>query len=117
VKRGNFLKRGPEDETATPDGKYRVRVLIAREAYRDLRAYFLAERWNWSVDKLICELHQIPYEPYAPVRKQLLKLLFLINQKRKTAGYKKVPSDVFRYRRDIVKVFEPVASESDREAA
>jgi len=46
-------------------------------------------------------------EPYAPVRKQLLKLLFLTNQKRKAAGYKKVPADVFRYRRDIVKVFEP----------
>jgi hypothetical protein len=117
VKRGNFLKRRPDEEMATPDGKYRVRVLIAREAYRDLRAYFLAERWNWSVDKLAAELQQIQYEPYAPVRKQLLKLLFLINQKRKTAGYRKVPSDVFRYRREIVKVFEPVGTEARREAA
>jgi hypothetical protein len=117
VKRGNFLKRSPEDDTSTPDGKYRVRVLIAREEYRGLRAYFLAERWNWSVEKLFGELRAIPHEPYAPVRKQLLKLLFLINQRRKTAGYKKVPADAFRYRRDIVKVFEPITSVSDREAA
>jgi hypothetical protein len=92
-------------------------VLIAREEYRGLRAYFLAERWNWSVEKLSEELRRIRYEPYAPVRKQLLKLLFLINQKRKTAGYKKVAADVFRYRRDIVKVFEPTAAMPVREAA
>ncbi|HZZ26692.1 MAG TPA: hypothetical protein VFE46_01690 [Pirellulales bacterium] len=117
VKRGNFLKRGSGDDVATPDGKYRVRVLISREAYRDLRAYFLAERWNWSVERLSAELRLIPYEPYAPVRKQLLKLLFLINQKRRTAGYNRVPADVFRYRRDIVKVFEPVEEGTQRQAA
>jgi hypothetical protein len=60
----------------------------------------------WFMERLR-ELRAIPYEPYAPVRKQLLKLLFLINQKRRTAGYTKVPADVFRYRRAIVKVFEP----------
>lgn len=117
VKRGNFLKRRSTDEMATPDGRYRVRVLIARKEYQALRAHFLADRWHWSADKLAEELGAIPYEPYAPVRKQLLKLLFLINQKRKVAGYKAIRADVFRYRREIVKVFEPVGREPERRAA
>jgi hypothetical protein len=53
------------------------------------------------------ELWAIPFEPYAPIRKQLLKLLFLVNQKRKLAGYARIPASVLRMRREPVKVFEP----------
>ena len=42
VQKGNWLKLGSEEDAATPDGRWRVRVLIAREPFRELCAYFLS---------------------------------------------------------------------------
>jgi len=106
VKRGNYLKKELRDETAKPDGKWRVRVLIAREPYRELCAYFLSNACHRRGEALAEALISLPYEPYAPVRKQLLKLLRLINSKRQAAGYSKLPPTCLRYKREIVKAFE-----------
>ena len=95
VKRGNYLKKHLPEEPAVVDGRWRVRVLIAREPYREL-----AE-----------ELFALPYVPYAPVRKQLLKLLRLINAKRQAAGYAKIPPTCLRFKREIVRAFEPSLAE------
>lgn len=115
VKRGNYLRRHAGDEQATPDGKWRVRVLIAREPYRELCAYFLSIACHRQADGLAKELFALPYEPYAPVRKQLLKLLRLINAKRQASGYSKVPSSCLRFKRVIVKSFEPPSIDARRD--
>lgn len=107
VKRGNFLKRCANDEEAKPDGRWRVRVVIAREPYRELCAYFLSIACHRRADVLAEELFSLPFEPYAPVRKQLLKLLRLINAKRQAAGYSKIPPTCLRLRRLIVSSFVP----------
>lgn len=106
VKRGNYLKKLAVDNKPTPDGRWRVRVLIAREPYRELCAYFLSISCHCNAETLIEELFSLPYEPYAPVRKQLLKLLRLINAKRQAAGYSKLPPTCLRFKRKIVRVFE-----------
>lgn len=108
VKRGNYLKRLSDDGEATPDGKWRVRVLIAREPYRELCAYYLAIACHRRADAIAEALSELPYEPYAPVRKQLLKLLRLINAKRQAAGFSKVPPTCLRLKREIVRSFEPI---------
>jgi hypothetical protein len=105
VKQGHFLKKEREGEEPTPDGRMRVRVQIARERYRDLSAYFLSIACHRSAENLGRELWNVPFEPYAPIRRQLLNLLRLINAKRQSAGYTKVPPTVLRYRREIVKPF------------
>ncbi|MEX2171068.1 MAG: hypothetical protein WD851_17245 [Pirellulales bacterium] len=110
VKRGNFLKRFTDDEETTPDGKWRVRVLIAREPYRELCAYFLSIACHRRAEALAEELYSLPYEPYAPVRKQLLKLLRLINSKRQAAGYSKIPPTCLRFKRAIVRSFDPAGA-------
>jgi hypothetical protein len=107
VKRGQFLKKVSATSPAVPDGKYRVRVQIARERYRGLRAYFVRRACHLSAENLARELWSVPFEPYAPVRKQLLNLLRLVNAKRQQAGFTKIPPSVLRYRRQIVKAFEP----------
>jgi len=114
VKRGNYLKRLSLDEAAKPDGKWRVRVLIAREPYRELCAYFLSIACHRRAEALAEELISLPYEPYAPVRKQLLKLLRLINAKRQAAGYSKLSPTCFRYKREIVKAFEKYGEVASR---
>lgn len=105
VRRGGFLKREVGDEEATPDGRYRVRVMIAREQYRDLLAYFCDLAVHRSPETLGRALRGLPFEPYAPIRKQLLRLLRSVNQKRAAMGYQKLSPDVLRYRRTIVKPF------------
>lgn len=109
VKRGNYLQKDSPEEAAQPDGKWRVRVLIAREPYRELCAYFLSIACHRRAESLGEELFSLPFEPYAPVRKQLLKLLRLINAKRQAAGYSKLPPTCLRFKRQIVRAFEPAS--------
>ncbi len=78
---------------------------IARKDYQLLVADFLERARRTSTDNLSRELYCLPYEPYAPIRKQLLNLLRLINQTRKQAGQEAIPPTVLRYQREITKVF------------
>lgn len=105
VRRGGFLKREEGEETAAVDGRYRVRVMIAREQFRDLLAHFLDLATHRSPEFLGKALFTLPFEPYAPIRRQLLRLLRTVNQKRAAMGYEKLSTEVLRYRRTIVKPF------------
>jgi len=108
VKRGNFLKRVSCDDQPSPDGKMHSRVQISRERYRELCGYFLGRACHRSVESLSKELFCLPFEPYAPVRRQSLNLLRLINEKRQQAGFAKLPTTVLRYKRAIVSPFREV---------
>lgn len=107
VRQGGFLLKRSTDEPCTPDGKRRVRVQIGREPFRDLRASFLELATRRSAEQLARELYCLPFEPYAPVRRQLLKILRLVNQRRRAAGLEEISMEVLRYRRRIVRPFEP----------
>ncbi len=106
VKRGQFLKKALPDEPATPDGKYRVRVQIARARYQELRAHICEIAARRSAEDLGRDLYCLPFEPYAPVRKQLLSMLSQANQNRAERGLSKLSTTVLRYRREIVRPFE-----------
>lgn len=67
------------------DGKNRVRIQISKSAFRELKAEFLLRARTRSVDWYRMRFYHVGYEPYAPVRKQLLTLLRMVNQER-TAG-------------------------------
>ncbi len=107
VKQGGFLKKCATDDMPRPDSKLRVRVQIAREPFRDLKAHFLDEASRRSSEQLSKELYCVPFEPYAPIRKQLLNLLRMVNAKRGAAGLEKLPPTVLRYQRELQKVFVP----------
>jgi hypothetical protein len=83
----------------------RVSVRIERGEYRDLRAYFRGLATRRPAAALAEELAALPYEPYAPVRRQLLGLLGLVNRARKEAGLDGVPLSCLRLRRRIVPAF------------
>lgn len=105
VRKGNFLKRLADEAEAVPDGRPRARVLIARDKYCELRAHFLDIATHRSAESLAGLFFNLPFEPYAPIRKQLLNLLRLVNEKRQQAGYTKLTPDCIRYRRRIVTPF------------
>ena len=112
VARGNFLRTADNADTPTADYCHRVRVQIRREKYLDLCAYFIDVAGRRSAESLSRELYLLPIEPYAPVRKQLLNLLRLVNEARKQAGLAKLDPECLRYRREIVKPFEELVAGS-----
>jgi len=111
VKHGGFLKKSEGEDEPIADGKMPVRVQIARERFNELRNYFIEQACHRSVDSLAKELYCLPFEPYAPIRRQQLELLRVINQERQAAGYEKVLSSVLRYKRRIVSPYEPSSLE------
>jgi len=56
------------------------------------------------------ELSVVPFEPYAPVRRQLLNLLRGINRVRQQAGFEALPPTCLRLRRRVVRPFDGVPS-------
>ena len=82
-------------------------VRIDGEDYLGLKARFEARATRYPADQLAAEFRALPFEPYAPVRRQLLCLWRAVNRKRKAAGLDPVPVTAIRLRRRIVKPFEP----------
>jgi len=92
------------------DDKKRVRVVIGRDAFRDLKAEILSLAKKRNANWIAAKFWHIPFEPYAPIRQQLLKLLFYVNQTRKRHGLPTINTKVIRFKRTIVKPFEPLAA-------
>jgi hypothetical protein len=111
---GNRLNRdktpgvlGPEKDT-----KKRVRIQISKARYRELKAELLLHARNRSEEWYRMRFYHVGFEPYAPIRQQLLELLRLVNKARGTHGLKKIAPDCIRYHRKPVKVFEQVELET-----
>ena len=84
-----------------------VNVRIDRETERDLKAFFL-DGALWAAERLERLFCSLPFEPYAPVRRQLLVMLNQVNRARQTAGLQKIPSSCLRLRRKPRRPFGPV---------
>lgn len=108
VTQGGFLRKPKGGGLAVRDPKWRVRVRIEAELYKGLKAYFEDIALYRSVSQLARELSDLPFEPYAPVRQQLLNLIRYINRRRETASLEPVGFSALRYRRRIVRPFGTV---------
>ncbi len=116
VKRGQFLRRIVPNQPVPVDGRYRVRVRIGRDPFTELKAYFCDRATRDSAEHLAAQLYSLPFEPYAPVRQQVLKLLAIVNKRRKTAGLSAVPLSAIRMRRRIVRPFAADPSDAPNHA-
>ncbi|HJT76569.1 MAG TPA: hypothetical protein VJ739_05145 [Gemmataceae bacterium] len=88
-------------------------VRIELEEYKRLKAYFLELALHRSAERLGSELARLPFEPYAPVRVQLLAVLRSINRERKRAGFEPVPRSCFRFVRRVCRPFEPAGPDEE----
>jgi len=84
-----------------------VQVRIERETEKELKAYF-KERALWSEEKLSRLFSQLPFEPYAPVRRQFLVMLNQVNRIRKAAGLEKIETSCLRLSRKPCRPFEKI---------
>lgn len=72
------------------DRKWHVSVRVHPERYRDLKAMLVDLATKRSVENLVEVFRKIPFEPYAPVRRQLLNLLRAVNRERAVKGWEAV---------------------------
>ncbi len=98
-------RRGGRTRGGERDGKWHAHVEIERRRYLGLKSYFLDLAAHRSVERLALEFYRLPFEPYAPVRRQMLNLLRAVNRIRRQAGYRQIPAEVLPLRRRIVRPF------------
>jgi hypothetical protein len=107
-------RRGGRTRSGEKDQSWHAHVEIDRRHYLDLKARFLDLATHRTVENLALEFYRIPFEPYAPVRRQLFNLWRAVNRARKAAGYNLIPVEVIPLRRRIVR---PYCSVANRPAA
>jgi hypothetical protein len=83
----------------------RTCVRIDQETFRDVKASFVGAALRMDAWKLADRFAALPFEPYAPIRRQLLPLWRAVNRARATAGLAPVPKACLRFKRRIVKPF------------
>ncbi len=81
-------------------------VRIARRRFEELKRRFADDALRLSVEDLAVRFGELPFEPFAPVRGQLLTLLRSVNRIRKTASLPLIPATALRLCRKPVKPFE-----------
>lgn len=97
---------GGRTRTGELDPKWHSHVEIERPRYKEIRDSLLELAVHRSAKSLAMEFYQLPFEPYAPVRRQMLNLLRGVNRARKKAGFEQLPHQVLPLRRRIVRPFE-----------
>ncbi len=96
---------GGRTRSGEVDPRWHSHVEIERERYKEIRDELLDLATHRSVKNLVLAFYQLPFEPYAPIRRQMLNLLRAVNRKRKAAGFVLLPNEVLPLRRRIVKPF------------
>lgn len=97
----------PKGADPTDDSvrKWHAHVRIDEPTYRRLKAHFIDRACHRSPENLTRELAAISFARYAPIRRQLLTLLRMINEARKPLGYEQLSYRALNLRRVPVKVY------------
>lgn len=99
-------RQGGRTRSGERDARWHAHVEIERERFKEIRDHLLDLAKQHSAQRLVLEFYHLPFEPYAPVRRQMLKLLRAVNEARKQAGFDLVPKNVLPLRRRIVRPFQ-----------
>ena len=96
---------GGRTRNGQPDGRWHAHVEIERRRYLELKAWFVERAVHRSAERLALAFYELPYEPYAPIRRQLLNIWRAVNEVRRKAGFQLVPVEALPLRRHIVRPF------------
>lgn len=94
-------------------GRWVAHVGIERGFYKELKAHLVGLALRRSSSQLERDFLGMPFEPYAPVRRQVVTIWKAVNARRRVAGLPLLSKDCLRLRRRILRPFEEV----NREAA
>lgn len=95
------------------DGKWHASVRIHPVEYKLLKDYCSELAGRRTVLEIANELGQLPFEPYAPVRRQLLNILRAVNRARRLAGQQPVAYTALRLRRRVMSPFVESGAEAE----
>jgi hypothetical protein len=84
-------------------------VRIEQGRYLELKAYLGDIAVHRTKERLEEELSRLPFEPYAPIRSQVLGILREVNRRRRLAAFEPILKTCFRVRRRVVQPFEAKA--------
>jgi hypothetical protein len=88
-----------------------AQVRVERDAWKQLKAYYLDLATKRSLSWFEREFRRWPFEPWAPIIRQTFVVLNQVNRARKAAGLELVPTACVRLKRRIYRPFEePVAA-------
>jgi hypothetical protein len=87
------------------DPRWHSHVEIERSRYLEMKARLLHLAAHRSLETLAVAFYELPFEPYAPVRRQFLNLLRAVNAARRQSGFRQLPMEVLPLRRRVVRPF------------
>lgn len=88
----------------------RASVRIARVEYVRLKAYFLELACRLTGEALASEFTRVRFQPYAPVRAQLLNMWRAVNRARRTAALEQVSIECVPWKRRIERPFGEIGA-------
>jgi hypothetical protein len=107
-------RRGGRTRDGKRDQRWHAHVEIDRSRFLEIKAHFLHLDVRRSSDNLALAFYDFPFEPYAPVRRQLLVLLREVNAVRRHAGFRVLPIDILPLRRRIVRPYADLIGEGSK---
>ena len=87
-------------------------VRIDRNEFNQVKSYLTETAPHNSLEALVNEICRLRFEPYAPVRRQLLDLRRAVNRVRTNAGLAVLPLSAFRLRRRVLRPFARESGDS-----
>ena len=105
-------RRGGRTRDGQTDPSWHAHVRIERRQQLELVAHLSELAKCRAPESVANAIYNLPLEPYAPIRRQLLIILRHVNRQRQAMGYAPLPLDVLPLRRRVVR---PFAIERDRQ--
>ena len=99
-------RRGGRTRDGRSDPSWHAHVKIDRQQQLELTAHLGELAKRRKPDSIASAIYNLPLEPYAPIRRQLLLLLRSLNRQRRELGYSPLPMEVLPLRRRVVIPFE-----------
>lgn len=106
-------RRGGRTRDGRSDPSWHAHVKIDRQQQLELRAHLGELAKRRMPDSIASTIYNLPLEPYAPIRRQLLLLLRSLNRQRRDLGYAPLPMEVLPLRRRVVKPFGSCCSDTE----
>jgi len=92
-------------------------VRIEEKTFQMIKEQFVKQTTHRSVAELRSALYALPFEPYAPVRRQMLQIVKAINDVRNRASKEQLPYTCIRMKRKQVKPFKTITNSDKIKAA
>ncbi len=112
IRVGNYsisYRKGGRTRAGAPDRRYHSHVQIEWSHYKELKSQFVGLATRRSTGQLAKMFWTLPFEPYAPVRRQLGTIWREVNRRRKHQNLEPIPKESLLLRRQPVKPFDRVS--------